>query len=319
MATTGRTGAVLQTSDRAAFQQLARDELTGLYALARRLTGRDAEDLVQEALLRACRSFGSLRDHQAGGQWLRVILTNVWRDRLRKDNREPTEVSLDDAEGFSLYRTVVDEDPFPYSDTLHLDFLGGFCEDDIHTVATPNTGDATTGALGRPGDNVRVAVQVERPALVVANAVADRLPTGAVTVEVAVLELEAGALGGLGDEPHLHFTGVGFVGLDLPGGADVPAEHDPVRRLVGEHTGPVALAAVLGAVVDVAAHMRLEPRLGDRRAQEVVLLGLEVTEPLDEHLEGTVDRHVDHDLATDDHIISNGHGFSSGCSSTRSS
>jgi RNA polymerase sigma-70 factor (ECF subfamily) len=126
--------AVLKTSDRAAFQQLARDELAGLYALARRLTGRDAEDLVQEALLRACRSFTSLRDPQAGAQWLRVILTNVWRDRLRKDNREPTEVSLDDAEGFSLYRTLVDEDPFPYSDTLHLDFLGGFSEDDIHTV-----------------------------------------------------------------------------------------------------------------------------------------------------------------------------------------
>jgi RNA polymerase sigma-70 factor (ECF subfamily) len=41
---------------------------------------------------------------------------------------------LDDVEGFSLYRTLIDEDPFPYSDTLHLDFLGGFCEDDIHTV-----------------------------------------------------------------------------------------------------------------------------------------------------------------------------------------
>jgi hypothetical protein len=43
-------GAVLKTSDRAAFQQLARDELAGLYAQARRLSGRDAEDLVQEAL-----------------------------------------------------------------------------------------------------------------------------------------------------------------------------------------------------------------------------------------------------------------------------
>jgi RNA polymerase sigma-70 factor, ECF subfamily len=127
-------GAVLKTSDRAEFQQLARDELAGLYALARRLSGRDAEDLVQEALLRACRSFSSLRDPRAGGQWLRVILTNVWRDRVRKDRREPTEVSLDDAEGFSLYRTLVDEDPFPYSDTLHLDFLGGFSEDDVHTV-----------------------------------------------------------------------------------------------------------------------------------------------------------------------------------------
>jgi RNA polymerase sigma-70 factor (ECF subfamily) len=28
----------------------------------------------------------------------------------------------------------VEEDPFPYSDTLHLDFLDSFCEDDVHTV-----------------------------------------------------------------------------------------------------------------------------------------------------------------------------------------
>jgi RNA polymerase sigma-70 factor (ECF subfamily) len=98
------------------------------------LAGQDAEDLVQETFLRACRSFGSLRDRQAAGQWLRVILTNVWRDRTRKSAREPTEVSLDGVEGFSLYRTLVDKDPFPYSDSLHLDFLGTFSEDDVRTV-----------------------------------------------------------------------------------------------------------------------------------------------------------------------------------------
>jgi RNA polymerase sigma-70 factor (ECF subfamily) len=128
-------GAVVETSERAAFRQLAGDELPGLYALARRLGGRrDAEDLVQESLLRACRSFGSLRDRQAGGQWLRIILTNVWRDQVRKDARGPDEVPLDDVEGFSLYQTLVEEDPFPYSDTLHLDFLGAFSEDDVHCV-----------------------------------------------------------------------------------------------------------------------------------------------------------------------------------------
>src|SRR5918995_4032979 len=96
-------GAVLETSDRAAFQQLARDELAGLYALARGLGGRcDAEDLVQESLLRAFRSFGSLRDHGARARWLRVILTNVWRDRVRKDAREPDEVPLDEGAVLSV-------------------------------------------------------------------------------------------------------------------------------------------------------------------------------------------------------------------------
>ena len=125
---------MLETGNRDALQQLARDELPGLYALARQLAGPAAEDLVQETLLRACRSFHSLRDHQAGPKWLRVILTNVWRDRLRRSGREPGEIPLDDEEPFSLYQRLADEDPFPYSDTLHIDFLGAFSEADVHVV-----------------------------------------------------------------------------------------------------------------------------------------------------------------------------------------
>ena len=128
---------MLRTSERSALQQLARDELPGLYALARRLGGpggADAEDLVQETLLRACRSFDSLRDLQAGGKWLRVILTNVWRDRLRKDDRTPDELPVEEETAFSLYRRLEEEDPLPYSDTLHIDVLGAFSDHDVHVV-----------------------------------------------------------------------------------------------------------------------------------------------------------------------------------------
>ena len=126
--------AMSATRERAAFQAVARAELPGLYALARRLCRDDAEDLVQECLMRAYRSFASLRDRNAAGGWMRVILANVWRDRVRRESRSPREVPLDDAEDFSLYRTLVVEDPFPYSDSLHLDFLGAFCDDDVHAV-----------------------------------------------------------------------------------------------------------------------------------------------------------------------------------------
>jgi RNA polymerase sigma-70 factor (ECF subfamily) len=123
---------MLHATDRETLQQLARRELPGLYALARRLAGDGrAEDLVQETLLRACRSFDGLRDHQAAAKWLRVILTNVWRDQVRKESREPNEVPLDE---FSLYRTLVEEDPFPYSDSLHHDFLAALSEEDVHAV-----------------------------------------------------------------------------------------------------------------------------------------------------------------------------------------
>ena len=124
----------MQTRGRAALQQLARDELPGLYALARRLAGDEAEDLVQEALVRACRSFDELADLKAGPRWLRVIVTNVWRDRLRARGRRPDEVPVGEEEHFSLYATLVEEDPLPYSDTLHVDFLGAFSEEDVHLV-----------------------------------------------------------------------------------------------------------------------------------------------------------------------------------------
>lgn len=126
--------AEVATRDIGAFQRVARAELPGLYALARRLCRADAEDLVQDCLLRAYRSFGSLRDREAAGGWLRVILVNVWRDRVRRESRSPQEVPFDDIEEFSLYRTLVVEDPFPYSDSLHLDFLGAFTDDDVHAV-----------------------------------------------------------------------------------------------------------------------------------------------------------------------------------------
>lgn len=125
---------MLETAARTSLHALARAELPGLYALARQLAGPAAEDLVQDTLLQACRSFGTLRDLQAGPRWLRVILVNRWRDRRRREGRAPIAVPVDGEGRFSLYRTLVDEDPLPYSDTLHVDFLGAFSEEDVHLV-----------------------------------------------------------------------------------------------------------------------------------------------------------------------------------------
>jgi RNA polymerase sigma-70 factor (ECF subfamily) len=41
---------------------------------------------------------------------------------------------MGDLSEFSLYRTLVDEDPFPYSDTLHADFLQVFDSEDLREV-----------------------------------------------------------------------------------------------------------------------------------------------------------------------------------------
>lgn len=123
------------TPKAARFQALAESELPRLYGLARRLIGdNEAEDLVQDCLLRGYRAFADLEDDAAAPAWLSRILVNCFRDRLRSRSREPQLLELDDADEFSLYRRIADEDPFPYSDSVHVDFLERFDREDVRAV-----------------------------------------------------------------------------------------------------------------------------------------------------------------------------------------
>jgi RNA polymerase sigma-70 factor (ECF subfamily) len=119
---------------RGGFQALAEGELPRLYRVARRLVGDEAEDAVQDALLKAYRGYGQLEDAAAARAWLAAILVNCCRDRARAQARRPEVVELDEVEEFSLFRTIADEDPFPYSDSLHLDFLQQFGAEDVRAV-----------------------------------------------------------------------------------------------------------------------------------------------------------------------------------------
>ncbi|HYZ19255.1 MAG TPA: sigma-70 family RNA polymerase sigma factor [Gaiellaceae bacterium] len=113
---------------------LAEEQLPRLYTIARRLVGDDAEDAVQDALLKAYRGFERLEHASAAPAWLASIVVNVCRDRARARARAPDEVSIDAVAEFSLYRKIADEDPFPYSDSLHLDFLEQFGQEDVRAV-----------------------------------------------------------------------------------------------------------------------------------------------------------------------------------------
>jgi RNA polymerase sigma-70 factor, ECF subfamily len=117
-----------------AFRELALAELPRLYALARRLAAEDAEDAVQDCLLNAYRSFDGLEHPAAASAWLRTILVNGCRDRARARARRPEALALDDLDEFSLFRKIADEDPFPYSDSLHLDFLHQFGAEDVQSL-----------------------------------------------------------------------------------------------------------------------------------------------------------------------------------------
>jgi len=75
--------------DRAAFDELARRHLPALHRFALRLTGRaaDAEDLLQDALLRALGGLARFRGEASVGTWLHRIVCNVHGSRRRADER----------------------------------------------------------------------------------------------------------------------------------------------------------------------------------------------------------------------------------------
>lgn len=124
------------TGARPRFGDVAKPHLPWLYSLARRLVSDPdiAEDLVQRCLLKAYRAYEDLRDVQAMPAWLKRILVNCCRDHLRSAQRGPAEEPIDDVPDGSLYRTLAIEDPFPYSDSLHLDFLSIFSTEDVWAV-----------------------------------------------------------------------------------------------------------------------------------------------------------------------------------------
>lgn len=121
------------------FAGVVAPHLDALYGYCLHLSNgaADAEDLLQETLLHGLRAHGGLRAKDRLRPWLFTIATNAWRDRLRARGRELSTVSLDASEegdDFSLFGTLVIEDPFPYSDELHLDFLRVFGDEDVQAV-----------------------------------------------------------------------------------------------------------------------------------------------------------------------------------------
>lgn len=116
------------------FRSLAREQLPRLYRIARQIVGDEAEDAVQDCLLKAFQKADQLRADTSAAAWLTAILVNGCRDRLRANARTPVQIEFGEVEEFSLYRKIAYEDPFPYSDSLHLDFLGEFGVEDVRAV-----------------------------------------------------------------------------------------------------------------------------------------------------------------------------------------
>ena len=105
-----------QRGNRAAFEELVRQYDQAVLRLALHLTGseHDAEDIFQEAFLKAYRYIGNFRFECSFYTWIYRIVTNLCLDHLRrKQVRKEEPAVASDAEGRELNRLeqVADERP----------------------------------------------------------------------------------------------------------------------------------------------------------------------------------------------------------------
>ena len=130
------SGAGIDVEARRRFEEVTLPHLKGLYGYAVKLTRNStaAEDLVQETYLKALVAFPSLRDHSRAKAWLFRILSRLVVDRHRNEVREVAESDAEDLDRFSLYEMIWDEDPLPYSDRLHDEFLAEFHDEEVRAA-----------------------------------------------------------------------------------------------------------------------------------------------------------------------------------------
>ncbi|MGH7613890.1 MAG: sigma-70 family RNA polymerase sigma factor [Gemmatimonadales bacterium] len=97
---------------RASFEREALVHLDAMYRVALRLSGTpaDAEDLVQDAMLRAYRSWDRFTLGTNAKGWLLTILRNLFINEYRRRRRHPETVDLDTIEPFTVFEKV-EEDP----------------------------------------------------------------------------------------------------------------------------------------------------------------------------------------------------------------
>ena len=92
----------VQRGDVNAFEDLVAAYEKNVYNLALRMTGnaQDAEDMAQEAFIKAYNSLFSFRGESKFSVWLYRIVSNVCLDFLRKKNKQSTvSLSMEDDDG----------------------------------------------------------------------------------------------------------------------------------------------------------------------------------------------------------------------------
>jgi RNA polymerase sigma-70 factor (ECF subfamily) len=110
----GPAVALAQAGDEDAFRSLVERHSRAIFRLAFRMTGhqQDAEDVVQEAFLRAHQRLGQFESRANFGTWLHRVAVNCALDFMRVRRRDPPREELDDIGGDGA-RPLPAADPQP--------------------------------------------------------------------------------------------------------------------------------------------------------------------------------------------------------------
>src|SRR5467141_2233235 len=95
---------------RASFEREALVHLDVLYRVALRLSGNpsDADDLVQETMLKAYRAWDQYEKGTNAKAWLLTILRHAFINEYRRRTRHPETVDLDKIEPYAVFSVVHD-------------------------------------------------------------------------------------------------------------------------------------------------------------------------------------------------------------------
>lgn len=127
---------VIRVADRSSFAEQAMEFTPQLFSTALRMTRNraDAEDLVQEAMLRGFRSFHTFTEGTNLRAWLFRILTNVYINSYRAKQRRPDETDLGEVEDLYLYRRIGSFETAAASLSAEDQFLDLFTDDEVKTA-----------------------------------------------------------------------------------------------------------------------------------------------------------------------------------------
>lgn len=120
-------------ADQIDFAEQAMEYAPQLYSAALRMTRNraDAEDLVQDAYLRAYRSFHTFQEGTNLRAWLYRILTNAYINKYRAKQRRPQESELGEIEDLYLYRRLGSMETAAASMSAEEHFLDLFTDDEV--------------------------------------------------------------------------------------------------------------------------------------------------------------------------------------------